>query len=63
MDETTKTMVDAASVATMLGTLGSILPPLAALFTIVWTGIRIYETETVQKLVKKIAEGKDQSDD
>ncbi len=63
MDETTKTMVDAASVATMLGTLGSILPPLAALFTIVWTGIRIYETETVQNLVKKIAEGKDQSDD
>ena len=63
MDETSKTMVDAASVATMLGTLGSILPPLAALFTIVWTGIRIYETETVQNLVKKIAEGKDQSDD
>ena len=63
MDETTKTMVDAASVATMLGTLGSILPPLAALFTIVWTGIRIYETETVQNLVKKRAEGEDQSDD
>tara|TARA_Y100000389_G_C17238882_1_gene402045 strand:+ start:329 stop:523 length:195 start_codon:yes stop_codon:yes gene_type:complete len=63
MDETTKTMVDAASVATMLGTLGSILPPLAALFTIIWTGIRIYETETVQSLVKKRAEGKDQSDD
>ena len=63
MDETTKTMVDAASVATMLGTLGSILPPLAALFTIIWTGIRIYETETVQNLVKKRAEGKDQSDD
>lgn len=63
MDETTKTMVDAASVATMLGTLGSILPPLAALFTIVWTGIRIYETETVQSLVKKRAEDKDQSDD
>ena len=53
MDETTKHMVDAASVATMLGTLGSILPPLAALFTIVWTGIRIYETETVQTLLKK----------
>lgn len=63
MDETTKTMVDAASVATMLGTLGSILPPLAALFTIVWTGIRIYETETVQNLVKKRAEGEDQSDE
>ena len=53
MDETTKTVVDAASVATMLGTLGSILPPLAALFTIIWTGIRIYETKTVQALVEK----------
>ena len=53
MDETTKTVVDAASVATMLGTLGSILPPLAALFTIIWTGIRIYETKTVQELLAK----------
>jgi len=53
MDETTKTIVDAASVATMLGTLGSILPPLAALFTIVWTGIRIYETKTVRALLGK----------
>lgn len=53
MDETAKTVVDAASVVTMLGTLGSLLPPVAALFTIIWTGIRIYETETVQSLVKK----------
>ncbi len=53
MDETTKTIVDAASIATMLGALGSILPPLAALFTIVWTGIRIYETNTVQALLGK----------
>jgi len=53
MDETAKTVVDAASIATMLGTLGSILPPLAALFTIVWTGIRIYETKTVQALLGK----------
>lgn len=59
MDETTKTVVDAASVATMLGTLGSILPPLAALFTIVWTGIRIYETKTVQEWVKKEADAEE----
>jgi hypothetical protein len=51
MDETTKHFVDMASFATMLGTLGAILPPLAALFTIVWTGIRIYETRTVQRLL------------
>lgn len=59
MDETTKQVVDAASVATMLGTLGSILPPLAALFTIIWTGIRIYETETIQKILGRDADGEE----
>ena len=53
MDETTKHVVDVASFATMLGALGAILPPLAALFTIIWTGIRIYETDTVQALVNR----------
>lgn len=53
MDETAKTLVDGVSVATMLGTLGSLLPPVAALFTIVWTGIRIWETDTAQAFVKK----------
>ena len=51
MDETTKHVIDMASVATMLGSLGAILPPLAALFTIIWTAIRIYETRTVQKIL------------
>lgn len=53
MEETTKQVIDGVSIVTMLGTLGSILPPIAALFTIVWTGIRIWETDTVQKLVSK----------
>jgi len=51
MDEPTKHFIDFASVATMLGTIGAILPPLAALFTIIWTAIRIYETKTVQQLI------------
>lgn len=51
MEEPTKQVLDAASIFTMLGTLGSILPPVAALFTIVWTGIRIWETNTVQELI------------
>jgi len=29
------------------------LPPVASLFTIVWLGLRIYESETVQKIVHK----------
>ncbi len=51
--ETTKQIVDAASVVTVIGTLGEVLPPLAALFTLVWTAIRIYETKTVQRLLGK----------
>lgn len=46
--ETTKQAIDAVSVFTVVGTLSDLLPPMAALVTIIWTGIRIYETETVQ---------------
>lgn len=48
MDESTKHAVDAASVFTAVGSILAWLPAIAALFTIIWTGIRIYETKTVQ---------------
>ena len=48
--DTVKHFVDGVSVMTVLGTLIDMLPSIAALFTIVWTGIRIWETDTVQKL-------------
>ena len=51
--ETTKQIVDALSVATVVGTLVEMLPSIAALFTIVWTCIRIYETDTVQRWMGK----------
>ena len=51
--EGTKQIVDAVSVVTVVGTLGDILPPMAALFTLIWTAIRIYETNTVQKILGK----------
>ena len=51
--ETAKTVVDALSIVTVLGTLADILPAVAALFTIVWTAIRIYETQTVQGWLNK----------
>jgi len=54
--EGTKQVMDAVSVFTVVGTLGNILPPIAALFTIIWTGIRIYETKTIQKLIGKDTE-------
>jgi hypothetical protein len=51
--ETAKHVVDAMSLITVIGTLVQLLPAIAALFTIVWTSIRIYETATVQKLLGK----------
>jgi hypothetical protein len=51
--ETVKHVVDGLSIATVLGTLAEFLPAAAALFTVVWTGIRIYETRTVQELLGK----------
>ena len=48
VSESTKTAMDAASVVTVLGTLVDMLPSIAAAFTIVWTGIRIWETDTVR---------------
>ena len=53
MSETGKHIGDAVSIVTVVGTLAQVLPSIAAIFTIVWTSIRIYETETVQKLLGK----------
>jgi hypothetical protein len=49
--DVTKSLLDAISVVTVVGTIMDMLPAVAALFTIIWTGIRIYETDTVQKLL------------
>ena len=53
--ETIKHVVDALSILTVLGTLADMLPSVAALFTIVWTGLRIWESATVQNWVNKDA--------
>ena len=53
MTDSEKTMIDAASVFTVVGTIMDVLPAIAAAFTIIWTVIRIYETDTVQKLFGK----------
>jgi len=49
--ETIKQTIDAASVVTVVGTLMDVLPAIAALFTIVWTVIRIWETQTVRNWI------------
>lgn len=49
--EATKHFVDALSVSTVVGTLVGVLPAIAAFFTIIWTVIRIIETETCKRCV------------
>jgi hypothetical protein len=44
-----KQLIDLASLSTVIATLAGWLPALAALFSIIWSCIRIYETDTVQK--------------
>ena len=53
MDEHTKEMVDIAAASTGIMSLAAWLPPIASLFTIVWLGLRIWESKTVQDLVAK----------
>lgn len=53
MTDGVKQIIDSLSIVTVLGTLVDILPSIAALFTIIWTGVRVYETDTVQKLLGK----------
>lgn len=48
-----KTVADAAAVVTTVGTMMEFLPALASIFTIIWLGIRIWESPTVQGMVRK----------
>jgi hypothetical protein len=55
LPEGLKHIVDALSIATLLGSLVSMLPAVASLLTIIWTALRIYETPTVQKMLGRKA--------
>jgi peptidoglycan biosynthesis protein MviN/MurJ (putative lipid II flippase) len=57
--EQLKHVGDALSVGTVVATIAGWLPAVAALVTIIWTGIRIFETQTVQKLLKKFRNRKE----
>lgn len=48
-----KTAVDGAALGVTLGTVAQWLPAVAAIFSIVWTVIRIWETQTIQNFIKK----------
>ena len=53
VNDVTKHIIDALSLATVVGTLVDALPSIAAGFSIIWTMIRIYETKTIQEWIKK----------
>jgi len=50
IDEQVKQVGDAVSILTVVGALAELLPALAAILTIVWTAIRIWETDTIQRM-------------
>jgi len=56
ISEPSKQAVDALSIVTVLGALAEWLPAIAALFSIIWTAIRIWETQTVKGWVGKFKE-------
>lgn len=48
-----KDMLDAAAASTGVLSLFAWLPPVASLFTIIWLGIRIWETDTIKALTNR----------
>ena len=56
LSDSTKHAGDLLSLGVVLATIAEWLPSVAALLTIVWTLIRIWETRTVQKLVGRDSE-------
>ena len=54
MSSDVKNIADAAAAATAVGTVMEVIPSIAGVFTIVWLGIRIWESPTVQGLVGKV---------
>jgi len=48
-----KDIVDVVAGTTALASLAAWLPPAASLFTIIWLGLRIWESDTIQKLRKR----------
>jgi hypothetical protein len=54
ISENTKHAADALSIMTVVATLAEWLPAVAALASLIWSVIRIWETKTVQSWVQKI---------
>ena len=53
LNEQSKDTLDVLAASTGIMSLAAWLPPVASIFTIIWLGIRIYESETVQEIVNR----------
>lgn len=53
MSDQFKSAIDGVSIASVIGSLAGYLPTIAAAASLVWTLIRIYETKTVQRWLRK----------
>ena len=53
MSEQHKLLIDGVSMGGVAASLIGWLPAIAAIFSIVWTSIRIYETKTVQRWLNR----------
>jgi hypothetical protein len=51
--DTAKAVADGAAVLTTVGVMATWLPPLASLFTIIYLGLRIWESDTVRGMTKR----------
>lgn len=57
LSEPLKHLGDASAALVAIGTLASVLPSIAALFTVIWLGIRIWESDTIRGLTNRSLTG------
>jgi len=60
--EAAKTVMDGVAVSGGIASLAGWLPDIAAVMTILWLALRIYESTTVQGILKKGEENVDTKD-
>jgi hypothetical protein len=58
--EAGKQVLDGISFFTVVGSLLEMLPAISAVLSIVWVSIRIWETKTVQRVVGRKQQSKDE---
>ena len=53
-DEQVKVAMDVVSAGVVVGSIAQFLPQIAALASIIWFAIRIWESDTIQKIAARV---------